>query len=293
MLDAVAEFGFADAVDVALVSVVLYAGIAWLRRSQAALAVLGLGLVGGVYALALLLDLQLTRWIFGGFFAALALVLVVLFQGELRQAFEELAAWAVGRRADHRPRLDAPDVLIDALIGLAREKTGALVVLSGIQRLDRHLEGGQALGGRLSAALLESIFCTRSAGHDGAVILEDGEVARFGVQLPLSRNVDRLRGGTRHSAALGLAERTDALCLVVSEERGTISAAANGALSQIRSRDELAERINGFYRARRALAAPSPVLRRILRDSPLEKVAALGLACGLWLLLRVLGGHPS
>jgi hypothetical protein len=102
------------------------------------------------------------------------------------------------------------------------------------------------------------------------------------VQLPLSKHVDRLRGGTRHSAALGLAERTDVLCLVVSEERGTISAAANGALDEINSRSELADRIQRFYRSRRALAAPRPLLWRVLRDRRVEKAAAVALALALW-----------
>ncbi len=289
MLDALSELRLTDAVDIALVAGLLYAGTSWLRRSQAALALLGIGLFGALYGVARLMELELTTWLFQGFFAAFTLVLVVIFQDELRQAFEELAAWAMGRRNDHRPRLDAPDVLVDALTSLAREKTGALVVLAGIQRLDRHLRGGQLLGGRLSGALLQSIFCRQSAGHDGAAILEDSVVSHFGVQLPLSKNVDRLQGGTRHSAALGLAERTDALCLVVSEERGTISAAANGGLSRVRSRDELADLIHRFYKSRRALAAPRPLWWRALREQRVEKLAALGAACALWLALSFAG----
>ncbi|MGH7292235.1 MAG: hypothetical protein ACREJT_13545, partial [Myxococcota bacterium] len=147
MIDAFGEFGISDAVDVAIVAALLYAGISWLRRSQVALVALGMGLLGLLYLGARLFELHVTTWVFHGFFAAAALVLVVIFQEELRQAFEELAAFAMGRRDDNRPRLDAAGVLARALGTLAREKIGALVVLAGMQKLDRHLQGGEELGG--------------------------------------------------------------------------------------------------------------------------------------------------
>lgn len=286
MIDALRGFGFADALDVALVAALLYAGISWLRRSQAALVALGMGLLGVVYLAARLLDLQLTTWVFHGFFAAAALVLVVIFQEELRQGFEELAAMAMGRREDHRPRMDAAEVLARALTRLAREKHGALVVLAGMQKLDRHLTGGEVLGGRVSAALLESLFDPHSAGHDGAVVIEDRDVSRFGAHLPLTRGASLPHGfGTRHSAALGLSERTDALCLVVSEERGTISAARHGELRPVEGAEELERLITGFYRERRALRSSRPGLRSALQGHRLEKVAAIVLAIALWLIV--------
>jgi len=279
-------FGASDALDVALVALLLYTGMSWLRRTHAALAVLGLSLLGGVYLCARLLDLQLTTWVFQGCFAVLALALVVIFQEELRRGFEEIAAFAVGQRGDRRPRLDTADLLARALAELASARVGALVVVAGTQRLDRHLQGGHELGGRLSPALLASLFDPHSPGHDGAVVVEDRDVTRFGAHLPLARGTDALRGlGTRHSAAVGLSERSDALCLVVSEERGSVSAARNGELCQIGSEDELAKRIAAFYRERRALGRARPKLIELVRGRQAEKVAALLLALGLWLLL--------
>jgi len=292
MIDALHEFGISDALDVAIVAALLYAGISWLRRSQAALAALGMGLLGLVYLAARLFELHLTTWVFHGFFAAAALVLVVIFQEELRQGFEELAAYAMGRREDHRPRMDAPEVLARALTALAREKHGALVVLAGMQKLERHLQGGEALGGRVSTALLESLFDPHSPGHDGAVVIEDRDVARFGAHLPLARGSGLPHGlGTRHSAALGLSERTDALCLVVSEERGTISAARHGVLRPVGSAEEIERLVASFYRERRALRGSRPSLRSALQGHRLEKAAALLLALGLWLI--VTGAAPA
>jgi diadenylate cyclase len=276
------------------VAALLYAGITWLRRSHAALVALGLCLVALVYLGARLLELHVTTWVFHGFFAAAALVAVVLFQEELRQGLEELAALAMGRREDHRPRFDTAEILAHALARLAQEKIGALVVVAGMQKLDRHVQGGEPLGGQLSAALLESLFDPHSPGHDGAVVVEDRRVSRFGVHLPLARGAGLPPGsGTRHSAALGLSERTDALCLVVSEERGTLSIARHGALRPVANPEELARLIGAFYRERRALRAPRPTLRSLARGHRVEKAAAVVLALFLWLVVTGAGLHRT
>jgi len=294
MIGAFGEFGISDAVDVAIVAGLLYAGISWLRRSQVALVALGMGLLGLLYLGARVFELHVTTWVFHGFFAAAALVLVVIFQEELRQAFEELAAFAMGRREEYRPRMDAAEVLARSLAELAREKTGALVVLAGMQKLGRHLHGGEELGGRVSKALLASLFDPHSPGHDGAVVIEDRAVSRFGVHLPLARGAGLPHGlGTRHSAALGLSERTDALCLVVSEERGTISAARDGGLRTVDNPEELVRLIASFYRERRALGQSRPSLRTFLSGHRLEKAAAVLLALGLWLIVTGAGLHHS
>jgi uncharacterized protein (TIGR00159 family) len=286
VIAALRGFGPSDALDVALVALLLYTGMSWLRRAHAALAVGGLSLLGAVYLGARLLDLQLTTWVFQGSFAVLALALVVIFQDELRRGFEEIAAFAVGGRGDRRPRLDTADVLARALADLAEARVGALVAIAGTQRLDRLLQGGHELGGRLSPALLASLFDPHSPGHDGAVVVEDRDVTRFGAHLPLARGIASLRGlGTRHSAAVGLSERSDALCLVVSEERGSVSAARNGELRVVGSEDELAKLIASFYRERRALGRARPKLLELVRGRHAEKLAALVLAIGLWLLL--------
>lgn len=286
MIAAFRGFGPSDALDVLLVALLLYTAMSWLRRAHAALAFGGLSLLGGVYLGARLLDLQLTTRVFQGSFAVLALVLVVIFQDELRRGFEELASFALGRRGERRPRLDTADLLARALADLAAARVGALVVVAGTQRLDRLLQGGHELGGRVSPALLASLFDPHSPGHDGAVVVEDRDVTRFGAHLPLARGVAALGGlGTRHSAALGLSERSDALCLVVSEERGSVSAARNGELRALGSEDELAKLIATHYRERRALGRARPKLLELVRGRHAEKLAALLLAVGLWLLL--------
>jgi uncharacterized protein (TIGR00159 family) len=284
VLEAISEFGARDALDVAVAAALIYLGFRRLRQSQRALVAVGIALAGGGYLAASGLGLGLTTWVFHGFFAVLALALVIIFQDDLRQIFEELAAWALGRRDDYRPRLDSTEILVSCLSRLARQKTGALVVLPGLQRLDRHLSGGVELRGGLSGALIESIFDRHSPGHDGAMVVEDRQATRFGVQLPLCRNPEQLAGlGTRHSAALGLSERTDAICIVVSEERGSVSIAYGGVLREIVNPTELKTAIDHFYRHRRTLPSPSTPFGALQRR-PVEKVSALVLALVLWAL---------
>ena len=286
MLAALRSFGPGDALDIAIGATLLYTALSWLRRAHALLAAGGLALLGGVYLGARLLDLHLTTWIFQGSFAVLALASVVIFQDELRRGFEELAAAAVGRRSDPSPRLDAPELLARVLCELAAARIGALVVVAGRDRLDRHVQGGHELGGQLSAPLLASLFDPHSAGHDSAAIVEDRSLTRFGVHLPLARGTAALGGlGTRHSAALGLSERSDALCLVVSEQRGALSVARHGELHAVASQDELAKLVAAFYRERRALGRSRPRLAELVLHRGAEKAAALLLALGLWLLI--------
>lgn len=271
-----------DVADILLVTGLLYLAIVWIRRTRAALVAGGIFVSAALYLIAALLDLRLTTWIFQGFFAALVIVVVVIFQEELRQFFERLAVWGLRRHA-HVPQSGIRDVLVRCLADFARDRIGALVVLPGRQPLARHLEGGIELDGRLSIPLLKSLFDPNSPGHDGALLITGDRVARFAVQLPLSKASAQLSGlGTRHSAALGLAERSDAMCLVVSEERGTISIAQNGRLRVGTSSQEVGLAIDDFIHSQQPPSRRSFSFVRLLRENWLEKVVSFVLVLGLW-----------
>src|SRR5262245_19282787 len=223
-----------DLLDVAIVAALVFAGIVWLRRSRARFAALGIGLVGALYLVVSRLDFELTAWILQGFLAVVVIVTVVVFQDDLRRLFERIAIVGLGRRLPEPPP-GALEAIVRALSRLASLPIGALLVVPGREPLDRHLEGGVPLDGLVSEPLLLSLFDPGSPGHDGAILVEGERVTRFAVHLPLSTAREQLGAhGTRHAAALGLAERCDALCLVVSEERGTISAASEGRLVPLR-----------------------------------------------------------
>jgi len=165
------------------------------------------------------------------------------------------------------------------------------VWLRGRDPLERHLQGGFSLGGDLSEALLKSIFDFHSIGHDGAVILEGGRVTRFGCRLPLSKEgAKTARFGTRHTAALGLAELSDALCIVVSEERGTISIAQDGKIETLRGAAQLEKRLSVFYSEKQPRPRQDQV-REFLKLNQREKGMAAIAAVLLWGLF-VLGAKP-
>jgi hypothetical protein len=152
--------------------------------------------------------------------------------------------------------------------------------------VEGHVEGGLELDARVSEPLLLSIFDPHSPGHDGAVVINGDRLVRFSVHLPLSTNRAQLgQRGTRHAAALGLSERTDALCLVVSEERGTVSVAEGGRLRTLRAPYEAAEMIRAFLRR----TAPLPgrrgprIVRRMI-ERWREGLLALPIAAFLWFL---------
>jgi uncharacterized protein (TIGR00159 family) len=273
-----------DLIDVVIVAALLWAGIVWLRRTRARLAMLGIGIIGGVYLVASRLGLQLTAWILQGFVAVFVFVVVVVFQDDLRRLFEQIAVWGLRRRATALPPQDI-EILARTVARMARSRTGALIVLPGLDPLDRHLEGGIELGARLSEPLLLSIFDTSSPGHDGAVLVEGDRTTQFAVHLPLSTDRGQLgQGGTRHAAGLGLSERTDALCVIVSEERGTVSIARDGLLRVLPQPEAIASELHSFIAATSPNQAPRARWRGFVARWR-EGLAGFALAVGIWALV--------
>lgn len=273
----------ADILDIVLVAVLIYAVLVWFKRTKSAFVAMGIMVLAAVYTLARAAGLTMTTWIFQGFFAALAIAMVVIFQEELRQAFERIAVWSLGVRPEHPPRAREVEILVRTVADFARDKTGALIVLSGLDPLDRHIEGGWALNGELSEALLMSIFDSHSLGHDGAVIVEKGRLAKFGVHLPLSKEFSKITNmGTRHTAAMGLSELTDAMCLVVSEERGTISIARQGNLEIMETLKALEDAVHRFFQNLAPPVEESPMLQFWSHNTG-EKAIAFLFSVVLWL----------
>jgi uncharacterized protein (TIGR00159 family) len=240
--------GWLDLIDIALVACFGWLAIRYFRQTQVRAALFGVALMGLVYLFAKLLDLRLSASLFQGFFAVLVLILVVVFQEDLRRFFEQLGSW--GNREPRQPNeLKTLDVLVRAVARLAANRIGALIVIRGREPLGRHIDGGVLLAGRLSEPLLLSLFDTSSPGHDGAVVLRGAIVERFGAHLPLSAEIaaDGSEGGTRHAAAKGLSERCDAICVVVSEERGSVSIAQNGALQTLSRPEDLAAELTRAF----------------------------------------------
>jgi len=273
----------ADLFDMALISIMIYVVLIWFKATASRFVLLGIVILGLIYVGARFFHMYLSAVVLQGFFSILLIALVVIFQEELRRFFERISIWgALYRR--NEVFLGYPEIqsLTAALSKLARKRIGALVVIKGKDPLDRHLEAGFKLGGHISDALLESIFDPHSIGHDGAVIVEQGRITRFGCHLPLSIDMRKIGNlGTRHSAALGLAERSDALCIAVSEERGTISLAREEKLVELDDPSDLQAELEQFY-----LEKFPKVDRRTwrvwVRENSREKGLAVLLSCVLW-----------
>lgn len=273
----------ADILDMLLVGTLVYGIMLWFKRTKAAFVALGILLMVVVYTVASVAGMYMTVLIFQGFFAVFIVAVIVIFQEEIRSMFERIAIWSLtGGVLKAAPTHRQVEILVSSLGDLAREHIGALVVLRGLDPLDRHIEGGWDLNGDLSEALLKSIFDSHSLGHDGAFIVEEGRVTRFGSQLPLSKDFSKITNlGTRHSAALGLSERCDAMCLVVSEETGKISFALRGDLVAVKDLEELQDGIEIFL-TKHLPKTPQNYVYHFVTENLREKVIAAVISVLLW-----------
>lgn len=272
-----------EALDIVFVAILLYTAIVWAQQTRAAFVVRGILILGSIYMVARYLDLQMTAWIFQGFFAIFLIMIVVIFQEELRQLFERIAVWSLARKRVPALGSTTTDILVRTLADLAKERVGALIVVRGNDPLERHITGGIPLGGKLSGPVLKSIFDPHSPGHDGAVVVEQDSITRFATHLPLSKDLRQLANvGTRHSAALGLAELADVLCIVVSEERGKISIARDGRLREIENLQELGAAIENFLQAKFPVTEHHGVSLQFFRENWVAKAVSLSLAIGFW-----------
>ncbi|HAZ08525.1 MAG TPA: hypothetical protein DCZ01_08415 [Elusimicrobia bacterium] len=277
------HIGVPDVLDMVLVGALVYGLLLWFKRTKAAFVALGLLLLAVVYAVAFLAGMYMTVRLFQGFFAVFIVAVIVIFQEEIRSVFERIAVWSLtGGVLKTAPTHRQVEILCSSLGDLARDHIGALVVLRGLDPLDRHISGGWGLNGDLSEALIKSIFDSHSLGHDGAFIVEEGRVSHFGAQLPLSKDFSKITNlGTRHAAALGLSERCDAMCLVVSEETGRISFALRGDLVPIKDLEELRDGIEIFLTKHLPRPSGNAVLD-FLAENWREKLIASVVSILLW-----------
>ncbi len=277
------RFRLADAVDIAIIAVFLYSALLWFRETASRGIVVGVTAMIFLYFAAVTFNLYLTSQLLHAVFAIVLIMLVVMFQDDLRRGFERLAAMGTWRR--QRQAMPPPsemDTLVEVAFGLAERRVGALMIVKGNDELDRHIHGGIPLSAKISKPLLESIFDPHSSGHDGAVIIRGGIMDQFAAHLPISKNRQQIGpGGTRHAAALGISERCDVLAIAVSEERGIVSIAENGRILTVSSPADLKDRMEKFTAARFPVLAESVWKLFVARHWRL-KVIALGLSVVAW-----------
>ncbi|MEK7576401.1 MAG: diadenylate cyclase CdaA [Patescibacteria group bacterium] len=286
------NFYLADFFDVFIITIFIYAALLLFKQTRSFSILVGIATIIVLYALAQAFHFYLTSLLLQSFFGAFLIVLVVIFQEELRRFFELIALWGTrGRKRNTSITGPTPlKSIVQAIANLAHRKIGALVILEGHENIERHIEGGATLDGVVSDDLLESIFDPTSPGHDGAVIIKENRLSVFGAHLPLSRNFQEIgKHGTRHSAALGISESSDALAIVVSEEHGTISIAISGVLTPLNSIEELEVKILNFFQENFPTQS-APLWETVIKRNSIEKLLAFCMSGLLWFFVAYQAG---
>lgn len=218
-----------DAIDIVIVAYVIYRIALLIRGTRTMQMVAGLGIVTAAFIGSQALGLFTLNWLLSNFLGSLIIILVVIFQADIRRALTGVGArsFFTGRA----PLAGVAQELGDAAAWLSARRVGALIVVEREVGLQDIVETGRVIEGRLSPELIETIFMRGSPLHDGAVIVKADQIIAAACLLPLSANPNvSLTLGTRHRAAIGLTEESDAVVIVVSEENGGISLARDGEL---------------------------------------------------------------
>ncbi|MHC4192223.1 MAG: diadenylate cyclase [Planctomycetota bacterium] len=290
-MDSLPTFGPLDFLDIALVTVLIYGVYLMVSKTRAARILAGLGAVGVMYLVARYLDLRLTVAILQALFAVIIIALIVIFQDETRRLFERIGKqrwfgkrgyWATNGTSSVERRIQT---LVDISSDLAQQRIGALMVIEGDDNIGLLMAGGIVLNGMLSESVIKSIFDPHSQGHDGAIVISGDLISRFACHLPLSTESSQLAGfGTRHAAGLGIAERSDALSIIVSQERGSVAVARNGELAVLENPTALAGSLREFFESISRETGAGQT-RNLLTRNFLPKLISVGIAIVLWVLV--------
>jgi diadenylate cyclase len=240
-------FGWRDALDILLVALVVYRIFTLFRGTRAMQMLVGVAVLVAASLGARQLELHSFGWLLDTLWSFWVVVLVVLFQPELRRALTSIGHGPALRALFGGGGVETARVIdeIASVSGsLAERRIGALIVIERGTGLRQYAELGVALDALVSADLLTSLFLPYSPLHDGAVFVRDDRVVAAGCFLPLSRNLQLARQlGTRHRAALGVAEETDAVAVIVSEETGRVSIAVDGGIETLAGAEGLRRRL--------------------------------------------------
>ena len=243
-------FKLADLLDIIIIAFLIYQLLGIINRTRAGQLAKGALLVLAVYLVANVLNMRTVTWLLNSLLQVGLLTLVVLFQPEIRRALERMGQtdqWA-SKLFNVKGRYNDPSFAIIAICDAAERfsetKTGALIVLERSTNLSEIVRTGTPVNSAVNLEVLGTIFYEGTPLHDGAAIIENGRIKAAGCVLPLSNNLDLGKDmGTRHRACLGIAENSDAIAIVVSEETGIISMAKNGVLIRHFDRQTLYTRL--------------------------------------------------
>ena len=243
MPEIIGQLRWQDGIDIGIITFLVYRLLQILRGSRAMQMVTGLAVIMLAFVVSRALGLFTLNWVLDNFLGSIILVIIVIFQSDIRRALTQVGAAPrfstvermVQRREERmvQRREEVVDEIVQAGVTLAEKKVGALVVLERVVGLNEYMEIGTRLDARVSRELIISVFLPHSPIHDGALVIQKGRVTAVRCVLPLSTNPNlRKSWGTRHRAALGVTEETDAVAVVVSEQEGTVALVVGGNVTE-------------------------------------------------------------
>ncbi len=247
------DFSFIDIVDILLVAVLLFYVHKLLKGTVAINIFIGITILLLIWQLTKALKMELLSNILGGFMGVGSIALIVVFQPEMRKFLLMLGSTKFSRRGGFFSKIkflktdfvsqDDLDSIIEACQNLAKTKTGALIAIERNNKLDFAKESGDIMNLQVNIPILQSIFFKNSPLHDGAIIIQDNYITAARCVFPLSSKQLPARFGLRHRAAIGITERTDCLCIAVSEETGELSYIKDGEFVLYKNTEDLLEKI--------------------------------------------------
>lgn len=244
------QFTIWSALDVLVLAVIFYQVLLLIRGTRAAQILTGMLLVVGLFIVSNIFPLTTVNWMMNKFYSSFIIIIIIIFQDDIRHVLSTMGRRKFFSGQDPSSSLLTLDEISRAATSLAAKRIGALIVIERQIILSRYVEIGVPLDARVSKEILMSIFHPSSPIHDGAVILRSGRIAAAGCFLPLTRdeNIDP-NLGTRHRAAIGISEETDALVIVVSEEGASVALVEDGKIMRKPDgktlREELSKRLLG------------------------------------------------
>lgn len=250
-----AEFGWSDVAEVIILAILIYHIMLWIKTTRAWTLVKGFSLILIFLLVAVICKMDTILWIAGKIFDIGILAIVIVFQPELRRALEQLGQKNIiadilakeNSKEDEQFSSRTIDAIVRACTEMSKVKTGALIVVENTVPLGEYERTGITLDAQVSSQLLLNIFEHNTPLHDGAIIVRANRVVSATCYLPLSDNMELSKElGTRHRAAVGISEVSDAVTIVVSEETGIISLAQHNQLKRNVTGDELRERLQSL-----------------------------------------------
>ena len=237
VIGVITEMKFVDFIDIVILSIILFYVYKFIRQRRAVRLARGVLILTGVLLLSVIFNMRALNFILENFFQVGMIAIIVIFQSDLRAALERFGSTKISdfrgvSENDAKAIVNVAEVISEAADSLSKTRTGALIVVERSTKLGEHLSHGVILNADMSALLIRNIFFDKAPMHDGAMIIRDRRIYAAGCYLPLSNADVNKDLGTRHRAALGLSEVSDAIVIVISEETGTISIASDGELER-------------------------------------------------------------